>query len=351
MSLYRPKNSPYWHFDFQFKGQRFYGSTGCTSKRAAEQYEARERQKASLPDLARPPITLDEAAGLYQEHAETLPSWPTIKYMTAALVAGIGAKRLLSQISQRDMQVFVAKRRDGRGNSSVNREIENARAIWGRAEKARYDVGEAPDWTALRLKVTKRPPRVADDAEEASLFAALAGDAFDVVKFALVSGWRKAEVIGLRWADVDLPAGMAQTRIKGGNRVMREMDATMVAIIANQPRVGPFVFTYVCRKSRAKRREGQRYPMTITALRSRWAEAKAEAAINGLRFHDLRHTAATRMLQATGNMALVAKALQHSSTRTTERYAHVLEGGVREAIRAAQSRNSPEQRNVRKRKS
>lgn len=350
MSTYKPKNSPYYHFDFQFRGQRYVGSTGCTGKRAADQFEARERQAAALPSTARPPITLDEAAGLYQEHAETLPSWPTIEYMTLALVKGIGAKRLLSQISQRELQIYFAKRRHNRSNASINREVENARAIWMRAKKARYDVGEVPEWKALFLKVPKQPPRIADDSEEARLFLAMAGDAFDVVKFALHSGWRKAEVIGLRWQDLDLPRGIARTKIKGGDTVARPLDETLVALIANQPKVGPFVFTYVCRKSRAKRREGQRYPMTITALRTRWAEAKEAAQIEGLRFHDLRHTAATRMLRATGNLAAVSKALQHTNIKTTQRYAHVLEEDVREAMRAVKSRNNPGEPNRKKQK-
>lgn len=354
MTVYKPKNSPYYHFDFKFRGQRFTGSTGCTGKRAAEQFEARERQAAALPSTSRPPITLDEAAGLYQEHAETLPSWPTIEYMTAALVKGIGAKRLLSQISQRELQVYRAKRRDGRSNASVNREIENARAIWMSAQKARYDVGEMPNWKDLFLKVAKQPPRIADEAEEDRIFAAIAPDAYDVVMFALISGWRKAEVIGLRWNDLDLQRGLARTRIKGGDVVNRPLDEALVALIANQPKVGPFVFTYVCRKSRAKRRAGQRYPMTVTALRTRWKEAKDAAEVEGLRFHDLRHTAATRMLRATGNLAAVSKALQHTNIRTTQRYAHVLEEDVREIMRAARrapkSRNSPEVPNARKRK-
>lgn len=349
MSTYKPKNSPYYHYDFQFRGQRFTGSTGCTGKRAADQFEARERQKAALPSTARPPITLDEAAGLYEEHAQSLPSWPTIEYMTLALVEGLGAKRLLSQISQRELQIHISKRRHNRSNASVNREVENARAIWMRAKKARYDVGETPEWKALFLKVTKKPPRIADDSEEKRLFLAMAGDAFDVVKFALHSGWRKAEVIGLRWADLDLHRGIARTRIKGGDTVERPLDETLVALIANQPKVGPFVFTYVCRKSRAKRRKGQRYPMTITALRTRWAEAKEAAEIEGLRFHDLRHTAATRMLRATGNLAAVSKALQHTNIKTTQRYAHVLEEDVRNAMRAVESRNSPEQSKQKKR--
>lgn len=350
MTVYKPKHSPYYHFDFQFRGQRFTGSTLCTGKRAAEQFEAREKQSAALPSQVRPPITLDDAAGLYEEHAATLPSWPTIEYMTVALVTGLGAKRLLSQISQRELQIHFAKRRHNRSNPSVNREIENARAIWMRANKARYDVGEMPDWKALFLKVTKKPPRIADETEEARLFLAMAGDAFDVVKFALHSGWRKAEVIGLRWQDLNLPRGTARTKIKGGDTVERPLDETLVALIASQPKVGPFVFTYVCRKSRAKRRAGQRYPMTITALRTRWREAKEAAGVEGLRFHDLRHTAATRMLQATGNLAAVSKALQHSNIRTTQRYAHVLEEDVRNAMRAVKSRNSPEVANSKKRK-
>jgi hypothetical protein len=85
VTTYKPTRSPYYHFDFQLKGQRFHGSTFCPGKRAADQFEARARQQAALPSLARPPLTLDQAAGLYAEHAETLPSWPTIKYITAAL--------------------------------------------------------------------------------------------------------------------------------------------------------------------------------------------------------------------------------------------------------------------------
>lgn len=351
MSVYKPAKSPHWHFDFQFRGQRYYGSTNCSSRREAEAFERRERHKAANPDNARPPITLDEACGLYQEHAETLPSWPTIDYMIVALIDGIGARRLLSEISQRELQIYFAKRRNGRTNATVNREIENARSIWRRAMKARYDVGEMPDWTALFLKVPRKPPRIASGDEEAALFGALSGDAFDVVRFALITGWRKAEVIGLLWADCDLQAGRVKTKIKGGDIVWRPLSPSLVALLANQPRVGPFVFTYVCRKSRAKRRKDQRYPMTVTALRTRWREAKNAAEVMGLRFHDLRHTAATRMLEATGNLATVSAALQHRNIKTTQRYAHTSEADVREALSVAESRNSPEQANRARQKS
>ncbi len=46
MSLYRPKRSPYWHFDFQIQGYRFSGSTRLADQHHAQDYEANEKAKA-----------------------------------------------------------------------------------------------------------------------------------------------------------------------------------------------------------------------------------------------------------------------------------------------------------------
>jgi integrase len=342
MSVYKPKGSPYFHFDFVWKGRRFHGSTGCTSRRSALAYEARQRDDAVLPSKDRPPITLDEACGLYEEHAEALPSWSTIEYMTAALIAGLGGNRLLAEISQRELQVHFARRRSGRSNASVNRELDNARAIWRRADKARFNVGEMPDWNALRLKVPRTDPRELSQSEEVRLFAEMRADVADVCDFALKSGWRRAEVIGLRWSDCDMQARQAKTRIKGGDTIKRPLTPTLLALIANQPKVGPFVFTYVCKKTRGKRQKGERYKVTPTVLRSAMADAKRDADIEGFRFHDFRHTRGTRIVRATGSLAAAKAALAHRSINTTLRYAHVLDEDVRNALDASESRNSPE---------
>ena len=312
MSVYKPKASPYWHFDFQFRGTRYHGSTGCTSKREAEAFERRERHRAANPDQSRPPITLSEAAGLYQDHAEHLPSWPTIRYMIESLLDGLGVNVLLSAITQRDLQVHFARRRDGRSNASVNREIENARSIWRHAKSSRYDIGEMPEWSALFLKVPSRPPRELAFAEEDRLFETLRDDVRDAVDFLLKSGWRRAEVLGLRWSDVRLPVRQATTRIKGGDIVTRPLTTALVEIIARQPVVGPYVFTFVCQKSKPAgidkkgrkqpgRIKGERYPLTPTALRRPFANAKAEAEVEDFRIHDLRHTRGTRIVRATGS--------------------------------------------------
>lgn len=350
MSVYKPKGSPYFHFDFVWKGRRFHGSTGCKGRREALAYEGRQRHEAVNPKVDRPPITLDEACGLYEEHAGSLPSWTTIEYMTAALIKGLGGNRLLAEISQRELQAYFAKRRHGRSNASVNREQDNARAIWRRAAKARFDVGEMPDWLALRLKVPNVDPRELSHAEEEGLFANLRADVADACDFALKSGWRRGEVIGLRWSDCDMAARQAKTKIKGGDEIKRPLTPTLIALIANQPKVGPFVFTYVCRKTRGKRRKDERYPLTPTVLRSAMKAAKKDAKIEGLRFHDLRHTRGTRIVRATGSLAAAKAALAHKSINTTLRYAHVLDDDVRHALDASESRTIPEAAETSKKK-
>ena len=64
MSLYKPKNTPYWHFDFQLSGIRFHGSTGTKIKAQAQSIEAQRRIDAVSGDVNRKrrPMTLDAAA-------------------------------------------------------------------------------------------------------------------------------------------------------------------------------------------------------------------------------------------------------------------------------------------------
>ncbi|MGB2691374.1 MAG: site-specific integrase, partial [Thermodesulfobacteriota bacterium] len=63
-------------------------------------------------------------------------------------------------------------------------------------------------------------------------------------------------------------------------------------------------------------------PKNPSALKRAFGTACKKAGIQGLRFHDLRHTAATRMIENTGNIVAVSKILGHADIKTTMRYAH-----------------------------
>ena len=56
-----------------------------------------------------------------------------------------------------------------------------------------------------------------------------------------------------------------------------------------------------------------------------------KAEIEDLRFHDLRHTAGTRMIESTGNIVAASKILGHASIKTTMRYLHP-EDSLKEAV-------------------
>ena len=46
MSVIKDPRSPFWRFDFQINGHRFFGSTKATTKRQAEAVERAEREMA-----------------------------------------------------------------------------------------------------------------------------------------------------------------------------------------------------------------------------------------------------------------------------------------------------------------
>src|SRR5215831_11840883 len=61
VSIRRDPRSPFWQFNFQIKGHRFFGSTKKTTRREAEKVEAQERERAK--------VLIAQA-----EHARTSPS-------------------------------------------------------------------------------------------------------------------------------------------------------------------------------------------------------------------------------------------------------------------------------------
>lgn len=359
MSTYRPKNSSLFVYDFVMGGQRYSGPTGCKTKRDADRVESKIRAELALDTGRRkkPLITLDEAAGRYEDRLRETGKWSgTADYIIASLIESIGGDRYLSEISQDDLSLHFAKRAAQVSASSVNREIDVARPIWRRVMKT-HDIGEMPDWGALRYAVADTAPRELYHDEEDRLFDRLREDFRDFTRFALLSGWRLAEVRHLRWADVNLGQGIATTKVKGGDVVKRPLTDDMIVLIANQVKAGPFVFTYVCKKSRSKfvdakgrlnpaRLAGERYPFTQSGWRRPWMKGLKEAGIDSFRFHDLRHTRGTRILRHTGNLAIAKEALKHRNIKTTLRYAHAADDDLRRGLDASESRSITKVRDI-----
>lgn len=347
MSVYKPAKSARFQYDFQWKGQRHHGSTGCTSRRDAERFEADLRRKVALGEQAKPTITLEEACDTWQAMVgDHKASKANTLYQLAFLMAGLGRKTMLHDLTFRDVQDYAARRRAMVSDTSVNREVQLLRRVVRWTTPRGYEV-PAIGWGGL-LAPEKRRVRELTPDEQERLFAVLPENLRPLVEFALLSGQRRTEIVTLRWADVDLPGARATVTVKGGDRHSIPLSPRMVAIIRGQPKVCPQVFTYICqrpaprRKDRPQRVVGERYPFSKQGWARQWRKALKDAGIADYRFHDNRHTAATRNLRSSGNLKAVSRLLGHKDIATTSRYAHALEDDVRTMLFDTESRNSPE---------
>jgi integrase len=349
MSVYRPKNSPYWHFDFVVNGRRLHGTTGTTSRRAAEAVEARIRLDAAEGASRRKPsLTLDKAAERYfGEVAQFQPSSKTTEYQLANLCTGLGVQTQLHDIDGPMLAVYIAKRRAKVSDASVNRELEVLRRVIRRAEKVWQADCPTINWTDFMLREPQGRVRELTAGEEQRLFEALRQDLHPLVRFALITGVRLRNAIELTWGQVDFDAGVIRLLVKskkpGGEVHFVPLIPELVALLsAERGNHNERVFTYEVVRGRQGRRKGQRHPFTQTGWRRAWERALTQAGISDFRFHDLRHTAATRTLRASQNLKVVQNLLGHRDIATTARYAHAMIDDVRAAMAAVVSRNSPE---------
>lgn len=69
----------------------------------------------------------------------------------------------------------------------------------------------------------------------------------------------------------------------------------------------------------------------ITIQRA-WSRARDAAGLQGYHFHDLRHSAASEMVNAGVDLFVVGKVLGHRDSRSTERYSHLTAGKLAEAV-------------------
>jgi integrase len=344
MSVYKPKKSKTFQFDYRWQGHRYHGSTGCTSRRDAERYEANHKRKVALGDETKEALTVEAASDLWFESVgKYLASHATCLYQLGYLASILGPSTLLHDIRVRELDDYVAQRRALVSNASVSREIALLRRVVNWCGERDFEV-PAIAWKALRLKEAAVKTRVLSRDEQERLFAALPDSLKPIVEFALLSGKRKAEIVSLLWSDVDFVEMRAKVRVKGGEVQSFPLTPRLRTLIANQPKVCPQVFTYVAerdsppRKDRVRRIKGQRYPFSVQGWDRKWRKALEDARIEGYRFHDNRHTALTR----TGAIEIAYLLAGHSDIRTTKRYFHTSEAEVRRAMIAGESRAIPE---------
>lgn len=254
----------------------------------------------------------------------------------------IGKNTMIATITDDHVARLVAKRRgeQGRGklvsNATVNRSvIEPLRSILKRAREVWGQSVQIINWKIHVLKEPQERIREASQDEEARFIAALRPDYVPVFRFAILTGCRMSEVLGLEWHKVDFFNQSFTVLGKGDKSRSIPMTKAVYALLWElRGHHKTAVFTYEAVKARDGRSRKERYPVTENGFKTQWRRAKRVAGVADFRFHDTRHTAATRLVRATGNLKLAQKLLGHADLATTSRYSHVTDADLRAGMEA-----------------
>lgn len=352
MSVYRRAGREGYSYDFQVDGRRFSGRLAATNRRDAEAEERRIKAeiRADLDRTrrrARAPMTWGQACRLYVEQVAVGYRGNRAREKCEAALAWltlwIGADTPLTVIGNRMVSDLVARRRgDGVAPATVNRSCtEPLRRVLNRANKVWEEEIAAINWRSHILAEPQERVRELSSDEELRLFASLRPDYQPIVRFAIESGMRMSACIKLCWSDIDFGNRNIKVAGKGGRNYCIPLSRRLRDIVwPLQGQHPEKVFCYVSQRRRQytvsgkldPREQGEFKPMTITGLDSEWKRARDAAGLVDYRFHDHRHTAATRLLRSTGNLRHAQRLLGHTRVETTAKYAHVTDADLLKAM-------------------
>ncbi len=149
-------------------------------------------------------------------------------------------------------------------------------------------------------------------------------DAMWAIRLLALTGMRHSEVCDLKWDQVDWNRGILRLPdSKTGKRDIVVSDAVIallreIAAAKNQPKRG----RVVCSRTGDK----------LHSLGRTWRRLRELAGMPDLRIHDLRHSVASDAIMQGVPLEVVGKMLGHRNYKTTQRYAHIADTALRDAV-------------------
>tara|TARA_B100001093_G_scaffold183616_1_gene176282 strand:- start:112 stop:1098 length:987 start_codon:yes stop_codon:yes gene_type:complete len=289
VGIYKNGKNKNFYFSLCHNGKRFQGSTGLSNHDEATIFFLELKNKITNKKLIYINKTYDELVNYYyasyHKNDQRILDW-SLKFLKGRTLASISGHEL------RELQNYKALRVKG---STVNRQFNTIRAIFN---KAVIELG----WLEYPPKFKKHKEdqpdkQILTKEEEIRLLRELPDHLQRLVSFALETGLRKSTIVRLTYDMYDhkthmlrIPAKLMKAKknhdmpvsLKAHNLIMFNKRG----LVLNQG-LGAFrgrhIFTY----------QGKNI---INPASSAWNKARTRAKVT-IRFHDLRHTWATRQIE------------------------------------------------------
>ena len=147
------------------------------------------------------------------------------------------------------------------------------------------------------------------------------GSAIAIIRMLALSGARKGEIEKLKWSEVDLQTGFLRlTASKTGAKLI-PISGPMRGILEAQAARRTTIWVF----------PDSNHIGYFSGTPKVWLKVRAMAALDDVRLHDLRHTAASIGLAGGLGLEVIGKLLGHQDIKTTRRYAHLSDGYMKAA--------------------
>ena len=194
------------------------------------------------------------------------------------------------------------------------------------------------DWEWLedspmrKVKKPKEPRgrvRFLDDAERQRLLDACKESSnawlYPCVILALSTGMRQAELMGLKWQDINLKEGfLILHETKNGERRRVPLAGHGLELLREHAKIRRLDTDLLF--------PGKAHPNKPMDLRTPFETALKHAQINDFHWHDLRHCTASYLAMDGASLAEIAEILGHKTLSMVKRYSHLSDGHVSNVI-------------------
>lgn len=240
----------------------------------------------------------------------------TLQEIKPELVANYKLKRK-ADITPRKTPVEVA---------TINREISLLKTMFNWAEKYgkidRNPIAKVEKFPEREDEKRKKWKILENDEDAIRLIDSAIPHLKPILIIALNTGMRKGEILSLKWKNIDFKEGLIFIEdSKAGKSRKVPMNYNVFEALKEYPRNSEFVFYNSETNSHIK------------DVKRSFKTACNKASIKDMRFHDLRHTAASKMVNQAGvDLVTASKILGHSSIQMTVRYVHSTTKVMRQAV-------------------